>query len=81
MSCAVTRMRDPDRRMLPSRTVVTPQRVGDLADVLGLALEGECRSSGGHLQALNLRQEIDDLLGQPVAEVFIFLITTHVGER
>ena len=57
------------------------QRVGDLANVLGLALEREGRRARGHLQPRDLRQEIDDLLGQAVAEVLVVLVRAHVGER
>src|ERR1700759_2555795 len=56
------------------------QRRRDVANVLGLAFEGERGSARGHLQFGNLRQEIDNLLGQPVAEVFILLVPAHIGE-
>ena len=54
---------------------------GDLANVLMLALERERRGARDHLQARDLRQEVDDFLGQAVAEVLVLLVAAHVLER
>src|SRR5262249_4776867 len=46
-----------------------------------LSLERKGGSAGDHLQAGDLRQRIDDLFGEAVAEVVIVFSRTHVGER
>jgi hypothetical protein len=43
----------------------------DPTDVLFLAAEGERGRARGNLEAGDMCQEVDDLLGQSVAEVFI----------
>jgi hypothetical protein len=54
---------------------------GDLDDVLLLASKRGGRSARDYLQSLNFGEQVQYLLGQPVAEVFVFLVAAHVGER
>jgi hypothetical protein len=50
----------------------------DLANVLMLALECESRGARDHPQIRNFGQQIDDLLGKAVAQVFVLLVAAHV---
>ena len=45
------------------------------ADVVVLTLEGERRGARGDLQSVDLSQRIEQLLGEPVREVLLILIT------
>ena len=56
------------------------QRIANTADVFILALESEGRGPRRHLQPRQFRQCVDDLLGEPVAEVLVVLVAAHVGE-
>src|SRR5215472_1172702 len=56
-----------------------PERFSDLADVLLFSSERKRRGPSDHLQAGNVRERVDDLFCQTVAEVFILFIRAHVG--
>ena len=57
------------------------ERFRDPADVLFLAAKGEGGRARGDLEAGDVRQQVDDLLGQSVAEVLVVRVAAHVGER
>ncbi len=57
------------------------QLLGDCADVLVLALEGKGRSARGDAQARHLGEEIEELLGETVGEVFLLLVRAEVHQR
>src|SRR5437870_3416092 len=57
------------------------QYFGNLADVLVLSLERERRGTRDNLEAGYLGQQIQDLLRQPLAEVFVVGIAADVGKR
>src|SRR5262249_46386272 len=59
---------------------VHAQSFGNSADVLVLATEGESRSTGDNFERGNLRQQVDDLFGETVAEAILLLVVAHVGE-
>ena len=73
MSCAVTRMRLPERRTLPSRTFVTPSACADAPHVFVPVLEREGGCARDDLESRNLRQRVDDLLGEAVVVVLFSL--------
>ena len=81
ISCAVTRMRVPALRTLPSRTVRYTERLGDSPDVLLPALECECRRARDRLEVGDSSRGIDDFLGQAVAEPLVIPARTHVCKR
>jgi len=56
------------------------QRLADLAQVLVLALELERRGATHHLQAIDARQRVQDLLGQAIGEELVFRVGRHVDE-
>src|ERR1700722_280686 len=60
--------------------VVYSQNVADLANVLVFAFKGEGGGSGDHFQAGNLRQNIGDLFGKAVGEIFILRVAADVVE-
>src|SRR5439155_17225421 len=49
--------------------------------VLVLALERERRSARGHVQARYLRQQVQQLLAQPVGEVLLLLVGAEIDQR
>ena len=51
------------------------------ADVLALAAKLKGRRACGHAQAIDVRQRVDELVGQTFAEVLLVVIRTHVRER
>src|SRR5438067_462512 len=53
---------------------------GDRANILILSPESKRRRAGDDLEAANMRQHVDDLLGQAVAEVLVLLVRAQVGE-
>ena len=53
----------------------------DLRDVLFLSAKGKRRRARRDLEAGHVRQRVDDLLGQSVAEILIVWIPAHVRER
>ena len=57
------------------------ERLCDPADVLLLAAEGEGRCARGDLEVGDMGQQVDQLLGQAVAEVLVVRVSAHVGER
>ena len=57
------------------------ERIGDLAHVLVLALEGECRGARHHAQRGDVRQPVRQLFGQPVAQRLLALVHAHVDQR
>ena len=81
MSCAVTRMRLPAFRTLPSRTFVTPRARAILRTSSCLPLNANAEVRAITLKSRDLRQEVDDLLGQAVAEILVLLVAAHVLER
>ena len=54
---------------------------GDVLDAEVLVLEREARCPRRHLQVRNLREHVQECLGQPVRKIFIVLIPGHVDER
>ena len=56
------------------------ERFGDLSDVLLLSPKSKRGRASSDLQARNVRQGVDNLFGKTVAEVFVLLVRTHVGE-
>ena len=54
---------------------------GDPADVLVLPLERECGRAGNHLEAAHLRQGVDDLFRETVAEVLVVDVSAQIGKR
>ena len=81
ISWAVTRIRSPARRTLPSSTLVTPSAWAMLANILVLPLERERRRARDHLQSLDLREGVDDLFSETVAEVFVLPVCAQIGKR
>ena len=57
------------------------ERVRDPADVLVLAFERKRRRARNHLEAGHLRERVDDLVREAVAEILVVRIPAHVGER
>jgi len=57
------------------------EHAGDLADVLFLAAERERRRARDDLQAVHLRQQVDHVLRESVAEVLLIFVGTEIGER
>jgi len=57
------------------------ERFRDLSNVDVPAFEGERRGARNHFQAGYLHQSVDDLFGEAVAEVLLFLVAAEVGER
>ncbi len=57
-----------------------PQRLAHPAQVL-LATEAERRGTRDHPQIREPGQRVDDLFGQPVAEVVVLAVGAHVDER
>src|SRR5688572_20354260 len=53
----------------------------DVANVGVLILKRKSGRPGHHEQAANLRERIDDLLGDPIAEIFLILGRTYVDKR
>src|SRR5215469_9744438 len=53
----------------------------DNAQVDIFTFERESRASRNNVQSLNLRQRVDDLLGDSVGEVLVLWVRAHVGER
>src|SRR3546814_18438640 len=54
---------------------------GGGGDVDLLALEVERRRARGHLELRQLGQQVEDLLGDAVAEVLVLGVAAHVDER
>ncbi len=57
------------------------QRLAHLLDVDRRALELERRRAGRDAQVLDAPEAVDQLLGDPLAEVVLVLLGAHVGER
>src|SRR5688572_4421256 len=57
------------------------ERLPDSADVLVLVSECERRGTRNDAQAWHAGQRVEDLLGETVAEVLVFLVRAEVGER
>jgi len=53
----------------------------DLAQIQGLSLELKRRRPCHNSQVVQLGQRVDELLRHAVAEVFLFWVRAHVGER
>ena len=58
-----------------------PELGADSAHVLVLPFEGESRGARGDAERLDLRQRVDDLLRDAVAEVLVLRVGAHVPER
>ena len=67
--------------MLPSSDARDAERPRDGADIDGLAPEREGRRARRHLQRVDLRQRVQQLFGQAVAEMLVVGVGAHVGER
>ena len=46
-----------------------------------LALEREGRRSSRHAEPANLREHVEELVGEPIREVLVFLVAAAVDER
>src|SRR6185369_17925783 len=57
------------------------ERFTDLAQVLRLALERKSRRAPRNLEPWNLRQRVEDFVGDSVAEVIGLRVSAHVDER
>ncbi len=55
--------------------------LGDRRDVGARALEAPRRRARRHAQALDLREDVQQFLGQSVGEVLVLLVAAHVDER
>ena len=55
--------------------------LGDLRDLHVLALVRERRGARDHAQLRDLRQQVQQLLGDPVGEILLVLVRAHVDER
>src|SRR5205085_10115910 len=53
----------------------------DLARVDRGPAEGGCSAAGDHLQVVDMRQVVDDALGEPVAEGVVARVAREVLER
>ena len=53
----------------------------DAREILVLPLEVEGRGPPHHIEAIDLSKRVEDLLGDPVGEVLLFLVRTEVDER
>jgi hypothetical protein len=53
----------------------------DRGDVDVLAFEVKGRGARGHPQAADLGEDIQQLLCQPICEIFVLLVAAHVHER
>ena len=56
------------------------QRGGDVGDGRVLVLEVERGGAGGHPQAVDLGEQVQQFLREPVAEVLVLLVLAHVDE-
>ena len=81
ISCAVMRIREPDRRTLPSRRCATLSSRAISAAPSRPSLEGERRGARDDAQALHARQQVEQVLRQAVREVLVRLVLAQVGER
>jgi hypothetical protein len=57
------------------------QRLSNLGDVLVLAAKHESGGASGNFQVGDTGQEVNDVLGEAIAEVFVVGVAAHVGER
>lgn len=77
--------RDPDPAACLSNTplqdVVDIELLADLPEFDVFSAEKERRGAARDLQAGDVGEHIDDLFGQPVAEILVLLVRAHVGER
>ena len=60
--------------------VADAEALADLADVLAAVLEREGRGAGDDLQLRAIRQAIDELFGQAVAEVLVVRVVAAIDE-
>ena len=54
--------------------------LSDDADVLAFSGKPKGRGARGHAQAIDVRQRVDELVGQTFAEVLLVVTRTHVRE-
>jgi len=64
----------------PFEDVSDIEDLGDPADVFLLPPECKRRRSRNDLQSGRLDQQVDDLFGQPIAEVFVLRVRAQVRE-
>jgi hypothetical protein len=57
------------------------ERVGDPANVVCLTAKRKRRRAGDHFQSRHVREEVDDLFGEAVAEVIIVSVGGQIRER
>ncbi len=57
------------------------QQGADRSGILGLALEREDGGTGGHAETLDLGERVDELVGDPVAQVVVFRVRTRIDQR
>jgi hypothetical protein len=60
--------------------IADAQLAADLLYIYRLAFVGETRIAGDDEEPADARQCSDDLLDHPIREIFLFGITTHIGE-
>src|SRR2546425_589307 len=65
----------------PLKNMLDVEPPAGLSEFDVLSAEKEGGRATGDLHARYVGQRIDDVLGQPVAEVLVLFVRTHVGER
>ncbi len=65
----------------PFQNVIDIELLADLSELDVFSAEKERRRAASHLQARQVGEDIDDLFDQPVAEILVLLVRTHVGKR
>src|SRR4030042_4324924 len=65
----------------PLQDIPYTQFLTNLLNLYGLAFVGECRVSSNHKELWNLAKGSDNLLSDPVAEIFLRRVATQVVKR
>ena len=63
------------------QNIAHAEHLRDAPDILVLTLERERGSAGDHLKSRNLRELVDDIFRQPVAEILVPLVVAQIHER
>src|SRR6202030_2106072 len=63
------------------KQVRDPQLPRDGRDIVTAALEVERRGARRHPQVGHLREQVEQLLGETIGEVFLVVLLAHVDER
>ena len=70
----------PDLSHTSFQDVVDVELLADLSELDVFSAEKERRRAASHFQARQVGEDVDDLFDQPVAEILVFLVRTHVGK-